>query len=341
MPITQRWVSAGRDWSELWGNATDKLSGKTVSLDNHTKKLTRGVKRLLSAATDEYVPFFGVGIPYAVSYVFVESCDVKTSIWNEETSQSDRLVAIDYALLTCFVFTMALMLNGMWSVVPLGAIVNTIVLVHLNTLLFFFIVYSYLPSCVPAMPHMLMEDLLEWVQQRIAPGCFCESWPVLTKEWCNPSTCYQCDIPAGQYKNCLDDIPLADTWGVWWIIPMTLRWLAPESIGWLAETGIIQEGDQNIQNLVFHAYSAPNGTTRLEKECVWVTGGDFFVNGSVLFIAGFIFIQLLTAIVRFLINILLLLWQLFMLCQWTALAIEQSTRVNKEEDIEKESYYSG
>lgn len=343
-PMTQRWVSAGRDWEELWGNATGKLLGDDIPpavLENNTKKLTRGVKRFLSAATDEYVPFFGLGIPYTVSYIFIESCDVKTSIWNEETSQSDRLIAIDYGLITCFIVTTALLLNGMWSVVPLGVVVNTIVLLHLNTLLFFFIVYSYIPSCMPAMPQMLMEDLLEWVQQRIAPGCFCESWPVLTEAWCNPSTCYQCDIAAGQYRNCLDDIPLADKWGVWWIIPMALRWLLPESIGWLAETGIIQEGDEYIQSVVFDAFSSPNGTTRLEKECVWVTGGDFFVNGVVLAMGGFIIMQVALSMVRLLVNIGLLLWQTFMLFQWTALAIEQSTRVSAEEDENTDELYSG
>jgi hypothetical protein len=191
------------------------------------------------------------------------------------------------------------------------------------------------------MPQMLMEDLLEWVQQRIAPGCFCESWPVLTEAWCNPSTCYQCDIAAGQYRNCLDDIPLADKWGVWWIIPMALRWLLPESIGWLAETGIIQEGDEYIQSVVFDAFSSPNGTTRLEKECVWVTGGDFFVNGVVLAMGGFIIMQVALSMVRLLVNIGLLLWQTFMLFQWTALAIEQSTRVSAEEDENTDELYSG
>ena len=233
------------------------------------------------------------------------------------------------------------MTNGIWSAVPLGAIVNTIVLVHLNKLLFFWIVYGYLPSCEPTMPHMLFEDVVEWIQQRIAPGCFCEAWPTLTSEWCAPSTCYQCTIPAGQYLNCNEYIPFASEWGVWWWFPALLRWVAPSSISWLAETGVIQEGDATFQDLVFAAFQNANGTSTMFKECVYVTSGDLFVNVIVGGILGYIVFQIALVVFKFLIDFAMLMWQVFILFEWTALAIEQSTRVAADEDDNTDEIFSG
>jgi hypothetical protein len=296
---------------------------------------------LLSETGDEFVPFFGYGVPYTISFIFTESCKVETAVWNEGTSQSERLSNIDSALWACFIFTLALVTNGIWSAVPLGAIVNTIVLVHLNKLLFFWIVYGYLPSCEPTMPHMLLEDTVEWIQQRIAPGCFCESWPTLTSEWCAPSTCYQCTIPAGQYLNCNDYIPFASEWGVWWWFPALLRWVAPSSISWLAETGVLQEGDATFQDLVFAAFQNANGTSTMFKECVYVTSGDLFVNAVVASIVGYIIFQITLVVFKFLIDFAMLMWQVFILFEWTALAIEQSTRVAADEDDNTDEIFSG
>ena len=339
-PITARWPRVGKDWAELFGNLT-YLDVNSYGFKAVNQKLTRGIKMALSETSDAFVPFFGFGFPYAISFIFTESCNVETAVWNEGTSQSERLSNIDTALWACFWFTFGLMTNGIWSVVPLGFLVNTIVLLQLNKLLFFWIVYGYLPSCEPTMPHMLMEDIVEWVQQRISPGCFCDSWPILTQAWCAPSTCYQCDIAAGQYLNCNEEIPFASEWGVWWWFPMLLRWLAPGSISWLAETGIIQEGDAEFQNLIFDAFQNPNATTTLMKECVWVTSGDLFVNAVVAAIAGYIIFQVTLVIFKFFIDFAMLLWQMFLLFQWTALAIEQSTRVSADETDDSDEVFSG
>lgn len=303
--VPDRWPSVQEDW-------------KTIEI----KKIANGLKLLLSTTNDTYVPYFGYGLPYSVSYIITESCDVKKAVWNEG-SQSERIAAMDYAFLICFLTTVVLMYNGMWSVAPIGLIVNTIVLLSINTLLFFWIVYGYLPSCIPTMPHMLMEDLLEWIQQRIAPGCFCEAWPSLTSEWCAPSTCYQCDIAAGRYKNCLDHFPMAEEYGVWWIIPVILRWLWPESIGWLAETGLF--GDKYIQDVVFEAYSNPNTTAILQQECILVTSGDLMINAMAIFAGGYLTVQMVITVFKLIVNVSIMLWQSILLIEWIALAVEQST----------------
>jgi len=341
--ITQRWVSAARDWADFATNGTKYIFEGTnaVAWDKQVKKLVQGMKGLVSSVNKSYVPYFGMGAPYAVSYIFTESCDVEKAVWNEKTSQAERIMAIDEAIFVCFVFTAILMLNGVWSVVPLGFIVSIAVLVQLNTLLYLWIVYGYLPSCQPTIPFMLAEDFVEWIQLRIAPGCFCESWPVLTAGWCESSTCYQCGIVAGQYRNCLDDLPLAKEWGVWWIMPMMVRWLWPESMSWLAETGIVQETEGPIQKLIFASFTSPNGTSAFEKECVWVTGGDLFINGVALTVTGYILVYTTMALVKFVIDIFIWLWQIFILFQWTALAIEQSTRVDGAEDDDSENVFTG
>lgn len=339
-PITARWSRVGRDWEELWGNISEgNISSPEFKAVN--KKLVVGIKGLLSETGNDFVPFFGYGIPYTVSFIFTESCPVETAVWNEGTSQSERLSNIDSALWACFWFTLALMTNGIWSVIPLGAVVNTIVLVQLNKLLFFWIVYGYLPSCEPTMPHMLLEDITEWVQHRIAPGCFCESWPLLTAAWCAPSTCYQCGIAAGQYLNCNDEIPFAQEWGVWWWFPALLRWTAPGAISWLAETGVVQEGDAAFQDLIFDSFQNANGTSSLFKECVYVTSGDLFVNATVALFVGYVLFQITLVLFKLLIDLFLLLWQTYLLFQWTAIAIEQSTRVSADETDDSDEIFSG
>ena len=341
-PVTARFQGVRQDWSDLYSNGTNKfIGGKNVSWDANVAKFVSGVKGFISTVNSSYVPFFGYGAPYTVSFIFTESCDVEKAIWNENTSQSDRLVAMDQAFFACMVFTLVLLTNGMWSVAPLGIMVNTVVMVQLNLLLFWWIVYGYLPSCQPAMPHMLLEDLTEWVQIRIAPGCFCDSWPVLTDGWCQTSTCYQCGIAAGQYRNCLDDLPLAREWGVWWIIPMLLRWWVPSSISWLAETGFVQESDGAIQTLIFDSFTNPNSTSTLEKECVWVTAGDLYINGIVGMVLVYLLVQIVIALVQFIINVFIMVWQAVILFQWTALAIEQSTRVDADEDENSDEVFSG
>lgn len=348
-PITARWDRVGRDWAEWYGNfsayylGSNNAGNKATKNDTayQTTRLVEGLKRLLSSATDEYVPFFGYGIPYTVSFIFTESCQVETAVWNEGTSQSERLSNIDYALWACLIFTGALMTNGMWSVIPLGAVVNTIVLAQLNKLLFFWIVYGYLPSCEPTMPHMLFEDILEWIQLRIAPGCFCADWPVLAGEWCAASTCYQCNIAAGQYINCNDELPFAAEWGIWWWLPMWLRVNWPESISWLATTGIVQQGESTFADLVFEAFQYPDGVTSLQRECVSVTFGDAFVGAVALAIVCYIVFQVLLVVFKFLIDLSLMLMQVFFLFQWTAVAIEQTTRVSADETDESEDIFSG
>ena len=338
LTVAQRFKFVSNDWKYLFGNFTDRfIHGKD---ENETQwkrqvlNIIQGFKGVLSRVNNSYVPFFGYGGPYVVTYIFTESCDAKTAVWNEGTSQSQRLKNMEDAFIFCITFTLVLMFNGVWSTLPLGFIVNTIVLLHLNMLLFFYITYGYTPSCLPTLPHMLLEDFTEYVQQKIAPGCFCDSWPTLTKEWCNPSTCYQCGIAAGRYVNCLDKLPLAKEFGVWWIIPIMLRWLAPGSISWLAETGFINSTPSSIRQLIIESFTLPTETSSLEIECALVTAGDIFINVVVGFSVGYILLSLTLSLIQLILDILILLWQIFILFEWTALAVEQSTRVAKDEDEE-------
>ena len=334
LTVVQRFKFVSNDWKYMFGNFTDHfIYGKTnTQWALQVPIILEGFKGLVSSVDSSYVPFFGYGAPYVVTYIFTESCDAKTAVWNEGTSQSQRLKNMEDAFIFCLVFTLVLMFNGVWSTLPLGFIVNTIVLIHLNMLIFFYIVYGYMPSCLPTLPYMLFEDLTEFIQQKIAPGCFCESWPTLTNAWCNPSTCYQCGIAAGRYVNCLDKLPLAKELGVWWIIPIMLRWLAPGSISWLAETGFINSTPSSIRKLVIESFTIPTETTSLEIECALVTAGDIFINVVVGFSVGYILLNLVLSLIQFILDVLVLLWQLFILFEWTALAVEQSTRVAKDED---------
>jgi hypothetical protein len=136
-------------------------------------------------------------------------------------------------------------------------------------------------------------------------------------------------------------LPFAAEWGVWWWFPALLRWVAPGSISWLAETGILAEGDATFQDLVFDAFQNANGTSSLFKECVYVTSGDLFVNGVVAVIIGYILFQITLVLFKFLVDLFLLLWQSYLIFNWTAVAIEQSTRVSADETDDSDEVFSG
>lgn len=334
-PIKIRWQRVLKDWEEFF---------IYFGAPEQSEKMTRGLKMLLSETQDPYVPFFGLGLPYAVSYIFTESCLVKTAVWNEGTSQSERLSAMDDAFFYCIIFTLALFTQNKWSVIPLGWIVSITVMINLNMLLFYWIVYGYLPACFPTQPHMLMEDILEWIQQRIAPGCFCEDYPILAGSWCASSTCYQCAIPAGKYLNCNDFIPLSKAWGPFYWFPMLLRWQAPWSIGWLAETGVTESCMPNctaLNDFVYEAFQYPNGTTGIQKECLSAQRGDVYVNVFVGLVLAYILGQMALVLFKFMVDFALLMVQTFTLFQWTATAIEQTTRVDGDENAETEEEFSG
>lgn len=335
LTVTQRFKFVSNDWNYMFGNFTNHFiyGHSDTQWHEQVPNIVQGFKGVVSSVNNSYVPFFGYGAPYVVTYVFTESCDAKTAVWNEGTSQSQRLKNMEDAFLFCLVFTLVLVFNGVWSTLPLGFIVNTIVLLHLNMLLFFYIVYGYMPSCLPTLPHMLLEDFTEYVQQKIAPGCFCDSWPTLTSAWCNPSTCYQCGIAAGRYTNCLDKLPLAKELGVWWIVPIMLRWLAPWSISWLAETGFINSTPSSVRQLVVESFTLPADTSSLEIECALVTAGDIFINAAVGFSIGYLVFNFALSLIQFILDVVVLLWQVFILFEWTALAVEQSTRVAKDEEL--------
>jgi hypothetical protein len=217
-------------------------------------------------------------------------------------------------------------------------------MINLNMLLFYWIVYGYLPACFPTQPHMLMEDILEWIQQRIAPGCFCEDYPILAGSWCASSTCYQCAIPAGKYLNCNDFIPLSKAWGPFYWFPMLLRWQAPWSIGWLAETGVTESCMPNctaLNDFVYEAFQYPNGTTGIQKECLSAQRGDVYVNVFVGLVLAYILGQMALVLFKFMVDFALLMVQTFTLFQWTATAIEQTTRVDGDENAETEEEFSG
>jgi hypothetical protein len=77
------------------------------------------------------------------------------------------------------------------------------------------------------------------------------------------------------------------------------------------------------------------------KECVYVTSGDLFVNAIVGGIVGYIIFQVALVVFKFLIDFAMLMWQVFILFEWTALAIEQSTRVAADEDDNSDEIFSG
>ena len=81
--------------------------------------------------------------------------------------------------------------------------------------------------------------------------------------------------------------------------------------------------------------------TSLQRECVSVTFGDAFVGVVALAVAGYIVFQVLLVVFKFLIDLSLMLMQVFFLFQWTAVAIEQTTRVSADETDESENIFSG
>ena len=286
--IAERYSIVAGDWenlsstywnkyflNETWGRVFDRECGWGQNYSNHTmtnlnNKFITSIQRLLTEKDDHYVPFFGYSITYVVSMFLAGICDVENSIWIQGGSQAERILSMDQAFIVCIVITLILLFNSVWSLFPLTFLVNISVIVGLNFYLWMYMVYGYYPSCYPAMPYTLIEDISEWMHLRLAPGCMCDFFPETTFEWCQPSTCATCFTQVPKYLDCTAlDIrpgPIMRELGILWGLPFLLRWVAPKSISWIAEQGYIDSTEwPGLYQLLFDAFSNPDGTTALEK----------------------------------------------------------------------------
>ena len=199
-----RWtVHVANDWLFLVTNFTEYAfnSSHKQSWLGHVDKFLDSSRKFLTYTNDTYVPFFGYSLFHMYDYVLFSSCDVENTIFipldkdgSYTTTQQQRLLNMDNALLTCLIVTLIIVFNTTWSVIPLVWLANTVIMGFIISVLYLYMVYDWRLSCAPLLPYTLVEDIHAWYVTRLETGCFYKILPFMAL---TPSEdmCLTCSAP--------------------------------------------------------------------------------------------------------------------------------------------------
>ena len=327
--LTSRHMRAGRresvewtyavqqDWSNLY---TSLISMNASQQQEGLHDFVGGIEKMLTTVNNSHVPYFGYGLPYAVTYPVAEGCDLKTSIYKPETTEQERLVYIDHAIIACLVMSGIFIFNTTWSIFPCSWLTNFTLLGLLNSWLFLYIVYGYLPNCAPLLPNMLMEDAHNWLVTRMTPGCFCESFNNITAE-CLVDTCNRCGTTIS-YMKCNEAVPLMDQLSIFWNAYFWLFWNLPGVLGLLARFRLVDPGTP-AGDMAWDAFQG-SSPSPVAIDCFHATWLNLPLAFGVLAIAGYITFTLVSIVFKLIMDTLLFVWNVVLLLHYISMGIEQS-----------------
>ena len=172
-----RYEFVQEDWQKLFHSATHSWR------QNDTEFVIDGVAKLLTHVNDSYVPLFGYGIPFVVTYPVFESCDVESMIFVNHADNSNinvRLNSISRALVYVTLYNTAILNHNWLSAVPLSPFTGLLPLITADLFIYSYTVYGYLPTCVPLVPYTFMDDIWHYTQSLHAPSDFKDYFKTLS-----------------------------------------------------------------------------------------------------------------------------------------------------------------
>lgn len=307
-----RWNRVSDDWHRLFT--------MNVSVDEGIDAFARFVE----TANDTYVPFTGYGLPYAITYPITETC-AEEAIFVKHSTLEERLLRIDSAVVGVFFAFLFIFTSSIWSYIPFGDLIGSALAIQGGAWVYLWIVYGWLPTCMPTLPYLLMEDLNMWIQTRLDPGCFCTLFPELTTAFCKASTCDVCFVErVASYENCLDTHRIMTDWSIFWNGPFFLRWQFPSVLGSLVQyTDVFDNSNTSLALLAREAYEVPDTPDPHMLDCFWMTALNLPINAFVWSLAAYITSSAVLQLLLFTANGFLTLITMFMLFGRMALSIEK------------------
>ena len=176
------------------------------------------------------VQLFPYDLYYYVRAPFDADCDDPSILY---TSYSDR---VGNGLFNVFIVMLAWELFQIF-VMRFNVLASLVAYTTLSTLsmyVYYFTVYGFNPFCTGALPSMLINDFLTWLDQEVFLDCFCSYIPSLSMEACSQQYCDTCDDKAINYYSCHDVATGFTELNVIWHVIFSIRWLFPD---WFAEMG--------------------------------------------------------------------------------------------------------
>lgn len=244
-------------------------------------------QQFLSTVDNTYVPFFGYGLGYMLSYPFTESCSMEIIYCSTSTTQ-ERLGYITAQWGYQLAFWGGIYGAEVYTGAPLFTMAsaspnNFIIAIAI----YMYSVYGFLYTCMPNIPNCLVDDLFAWTHDVAYPQCFCQYYPGLANE-CNPETCFLAS-QSTQFSTCSEAVPLSDTMGYFWSPVFWFRKEFPDQFLWLYRNAPFSWIMKNFESVTDIARRLIEDIpiTLAENDCLGLRYTDIVFIGILVYVLSF------------------------------------------------------
>ena len=332
---SRRWTEfVKEDWRTLFsdfGTYMTNSSHKDIWLGQID--LFLGASRtFVQSTTDEYVHFYGYSFYHMYNWLLFSQCDLESTIYVTTTEQTDRLLAMDYAIITCAIVTAAIVMWGTWSVIPLFWLANTAIIGAIVSFIYLFLVYGYFLNCAPAIPYTLIEDINAWYHSRLEPGCFYKALPFIAVN-ASEDTCLTC-ATRQEYINCGNYtvinykegmLPLhefIDEYSVAWPFFFWVRWKWPSAAVFAIKNGLFSF-ESVLGRLSMGAWQK-EPVDPIWIDCYNAMWLDNILAGFLAVFGLWMFTKLAVIFIQTIVQIVILIMYTYSALNYMSLAVEKS-----------------
>lgn len=307
---------------EIWLTQIDNLLGAS--------------RTFVQSTTTDYVPFYGYSFYHMYNWLLFSKCDLEATIYVTTTEQEERLQNMDYAIILCIIITLAIVLWGTWSVIPLFWLANTAIITAIISFVYLFMVYGYFLNCAPAIPYTLVEDINAWYHSRMEPGCFYKALPFIAVN-ASEDTCLSCSTRQ-EYVNCgnytivnYEDgmLPLhefIDEYYITWPFLFWIRWKWPSAAVFAVKNGIF-EFESVLGRLSMGAWQE-EPIDPIWIDCYNAMWLDNILAGLLAGIAGYFAVKMTIIVIQTMIQMVILIIYTYKALNYMSLAVEKSVSNN-------------
>lgn len=310
------WRRARKDWEYLFKEW--ELRGG--------QKLINVFEKFLTTTDDSYVPLFGRGASWFVTYPFAGTCSMEVIYCNApgyETTEK-RLDLIEDAFLYMIYFMLAIFLLDWFTGFPILAMVSPYVIFVLP-FIYVLTVYNWIYPCFPNVPNCLLDDMFAYLNDRLFPNCWCEFFPGLA-ETCNLENCFLCSVQT-TYRSCPDNIKELNDLGVFWAPLTWVRKNYPKSLVFLYDNPPFLWLFRRIDSLdpIFQKAIYETPLSQIETDCYNLRAGDIIIMLVIGYVASTALQVSVPIAIRAMQHGLKILLQLIGLFYSMAVSVELST----------------
>lgn len=273
------WQLAQKDWTYLWENWAVRNNRDIIDI----------FSQFLSTSDSSYVPFFGNGLGYIITYPFVEACPMETIYCTTSTTQQ-RLQYISDQWGYQLAFWGGLYAGQVYTGTPMF---NLAVMFPYNAVfaigIYMYSVYGYLYTCSPNIPNCLVDDLFAWTHDVAYPQCFCQYYPGLA-DACDPELCFLSSRSTA-FSNCSAEVPLSanENMGYLWSPVFWVRKEFPDFFLFLYKTPPFSWILRNFEGIKDIAVRLQEDIpiTLAEIDCLGLRYTDLVLIGVVVYVLSF------------------------------------------------------